>query len=370
MRVPFLDLGRVHAPMRDELTDVWWTVLRQSAFIAGTFTERFEEQFATYCERRHCVGVANGTDAIELILAGLGIGPGDEVIVPANTFIATAEAVVNVGAVPVFADVDASRLLIDSEHVSQLITGRTAAVMAVHLYGQPVDMSQLTAVAERAGIVVIEDAAQAHGARWRGGRVGSFGAAAAFSFYPGKNLGALGDGGAVVTDDAELARRVRSLANHGRSQDRHHEHLVVGRNSRLDGLQAGFLSVKLRGLDAGNALRRAVHSSYELELGQREDVVMLGKHEAAEPVHHLEVIRTSRRDQVRAELAAAGIATGVHYPIPCHRQPAFRSHAQVQLPVAERAAREVLSLPMFPSLTPSDIAAVCSEVIAALEVQA
>ncbi|GDY32039.1 DegT/DnrJ/EryC1/StrS family aminotransferase [Gandjariella thermophila] len=354
--IPFLDLAGAHAQVREELDLAWKTVLEHGRFVGGPELERFEEQFAHYCGATACVGVANGTDALELILAALGIGHGDEVIVPGNTFVATAEAVCAVGARPRFVDVCPDTLLIDPAAVDAAVTRNTAAIIAVHLYGQMVDVHCLTALARRHGLALVEDAAQAHGARWAGRRAGTAGVAAGFSFYPGKNLGALGDGGAVVTSDAELARRVRRLANHGRVDGDRYRHLDSGRNSRLDTLQAAVLSAKLHRLDADNARRRELMAHYRE--GLPPFCVPVAVHPAAEPVHHLAVVQVADRTKVSAALSAAGIGWGLHYPVPCHQQPAFAEFAE-PLPVVERAAGRVISLPMFPSLTTDDIARIC-----------
>jgi dTDP-4-amino-4,6-dideoxygalactose transaminase len=342
--------------MNDEvqpaLDDLWRDVVGNSSFVGGPHVDEFEEKWARYCETRHAIGVANGTDAIELTLTAMGIGPGDEVIVPANTFIATVSAVARAGATPVFVDVDPATLLMTASHVAAAITQRTAAVIPVHLYGQPADMGSIQTVARTAGIAVVEDAAQAHGARWEGARVGSFGTAACFSFYPGKNLGALGDAGAVVTDDANLAEKIRQLANHGRGPDRY-SHDVVGTNSRLDGLQAAFLSVKLDRLDAWNEARRVAAARYDELLAPL--VQLTDQRTEAESVYHLYVVRTPDRDSLQESLQAAGISSGLHYPIPCHLQPPFLDVERAPLTVAEDAARRQISLPMFPHITDAQI---------------
>jgi len=353
MRVPFADLSSIHREVESELGEVFEVVLKESSFIGGPHVEAFEAGWAAYCEIEHAVGVANGTDALRLTLEALGIGPGDEVIVPTNTFIATAAAVASVGATPVFVDVDPSTLLITPGHVEAAISDRTAAVIPVHLYGQPVDMPAIMEIAGKAGIAVVEDAAQAHGARWDGTRVGSFGDAACFSFYPGKNLGALGDGGAVVTRDASLADRIRQLSNHGRGADRYH-HDVVGSNSRLDGLQAAFLSVKLPHLDSGNAARRVAAARYT-QLLSSLPIQLTGQRPEAESVFHLFVVQTSDRDDLIQDLASEGIAAGLHYPVPCHLQPAFAHVSTPGLPVAEQAALRILSLPMFPHISEEQV---------------
>ena len=329
--VPFLDLGRLHTDLSEPLELAWKTVLGHGKFVGGPEVAAFEAAFAQYCDADHCIGVANGTDALELILTGLNIGPGDEVIVPTNTFVATAEAVVTVGATPRFVDVLPDTLLLDPAAVEAAVGPRTAAIMAVHLYGQMADMPALVAIAGKHGVALIEDAAQAHGARFAGKRAGSFGTAAAFSFYPGKNLGALGDGGAVVSDDPELVARIRQLADHGRSQVDRYAHAVSGRNSRLDTLQAAVLNVRPRS-------------------GRRGPV-----HPEAEAVHHLAVVQVPDRDVATRALDAAGIGWGIHYPVPCHRQPAFPDAVGESLPVAEAAAEHILSLPLSPTLTVEQI---------------
>ncbi|MGH3694095.1 MAG: DegT/DnrJ/EryC1/StrS family aminotransferase [Pseudonocardiaceae bacterium] len=361
-RVPFLDLQGVNNGLREEFDLAWKTVLDHGHFVGGPEVERFERELASYCGTKACIGVANGTDALELILRGLGIGAGDEVIVPTNTFIATAEAVCATGARPRFVDVCADTLLIDPAAVEAAIGSSTAAIIAVHLYGQMVDPEPLSAIAAAHGLALIEDAAQAHGARHRGAGAGSVGIAAGFSFYPGKNLGALGDGGAVVTSDLALAEAIRSMANHGRSATDRYLHDLPGRNSRLDTLQAALLSAKLPSLDAGNARRASAMAAYREMLPQGCTPVSVQP--GAEPVYHLAVIQVDDRRTVGAALTAAGIGWGVHYPVPCHQQPALAAlHAAVpdaqQLPVAEHAAGRILSLPMSPTLSVEQVAWVC-----------
>lgn len=360
MSIPFLDMRSMNEEVRDDLDRLWVEALEGSGFIGGRNVEEFEAAWATYCGTRHAVGVANGTDAIELTLTALGIGPGDEVIVPANTFVATVSAVARVGAQPVFVDVDPATLLMTGAAVQAAVTPRTAAVIPVHLYGQPVDMGSIRVVADRAALAVIEDAAQAHGARWDGITVGGLGDAACFSFYPGKNLGALGDGGAVVTDDSALADKVRQLANHGRGADRH-VHDVIGRNSRLDAMQAGFLHAKLSRLDAWNQARRIAASRYDELLAPH--VELTDQRHEADSVYHLYVIRTEGRDALQGALGARGIASGLHYPIPCHLLPPYLSPSRPVLPVAEDAARRILSLPMSPHITSTQIERVAEAVM-------
>jgi dTDP-4-amino-4,6-dideoxygalactose transaminase len=354
--VPFLDLASVNGALRHDYELAWKTVLHHGQFVGGPEVERFEASFAAYCETTACVGVANGTDALELILASLGIGPGDEVIVPTNTFVATAEAVCGVGARPRFVDVQPDTLLVDPDAVAAAAGPATAAIIPVHLFGQMADLDALFPVARRLGLAVIEDASQAHGARMRGRRAGSVGDAAAFSFYPGKNLGALGDGGAVVTRDTELAARIRRRANHGRAAADRRRHDQRGRNSRLDTLQAAMLSVKLADLDSANLARRRAMDRYRLQLPPLFRPVTTDS--SAESVYHLAVIRVEDRAAVTAALERHRIGWGVHYPIPCHRQPAYQEFAE-SLPVAEQAADQILSLPMSPTLTDVQVDRVC-----------
>ncbi|MEM7338507.1 MAG: DegT/DnrJ/EryC1/StrS family aminotransferase [Actinomycetota bacterium] len=357
--VPFLDLSATHIAMRPALDAAWTDTLATNGFVGGQAVDAFEAEFAAYTGAAHCVGVANGTDALELILAALGVGAGDEVIVPANTFIATAEAVVRVGATPVFTDVDPATALITGDAVRAALSPRTAAVMAVHLYGQPVDLDDVLAVTDAAGVPVIEDAAQAHGARWAGQPIGARGAAAGFSFYPGKNLGALGDGGAVTTNDADLAATVRTLSNHGRSSHSRYEHAMIGRNSRLDGLQARLLSVKLSHLDEHNEARRWAAGRYGEMLPA--SWVPIEVADRAVSVHHLYVVtcRGVDRSVTTDALTAAGVGWGLHYPVPCHRQPAFADTEQKSHPVTEDLAEVIVSLPMHPHLSDADIEQVC-----------
>jgi dTDP-4-amino-4,6-dideoxygalactose transaminase len=368
--VPFLDLARLHAELRAELDDAWHRAVDSSGFIGGAAVERFETDWAAYCGTRHCVGVSDGTAAIELALAALRIGVGDEVIVPANTFIATVEAVTKVGAVPVFVDVDPATLLLDPNAAAAAIGPRTRAIIAVHLYGQPCDMDVLQALADRHGLELIEDAAQAHGATWRGRRAGSLGRVGCFSFYPGKNLGAFGDAGAVTTDDPAIAQEIRSRANHGRPLGIAERCDVLDGNHRLDALQAAILAVKLRHLDRWNAARAAVMQRYVAELGPAALLFPTIRAEATSSCH-LAIALVPDRDEVRRRLAAAGIATGIHYAIPCHRQPACaelvaRARQAPQVPVVDATADRLLSLPLFPQLTSEEVQRVIDAVTAIL----
>ncbi|GAA0558281.1 DegT/DnrJ/EryC1/StrS family aminotransferase [Paractinoplanes ferrugineus] len=359
IEVPFTDLSAMTREVWPDIEHTFTEALLAARYVGGPAVAGFEENFARYCDTPHAVGVANGTDALQLTLQALGIGPGDEVVVPSNTFIATAAAVVRAGAIPAFVDVDPDTLLITPEILAAAITRRTSAVVVVHLYGNMPDMDGLVAVAERHGIALVEDAAQAHGAEWRDRRAGSFGAAGCFSFYPGKNLGAFGDAGAVVTSDAALAGRIRSLANHGRDGGaNHYEHTFVGTNSRLDALQAIALDAKLARNEAWTDARISFADRYRKELAgsniRLTEVDPLARH-----VYHLMVVRVADRARIQAELAKRGIQTGVHYPVPCHLQPPLRRYAGGPLPVCEQAAGEQLSLPLFPHMSRAQVDRVC-----------
>jgi dTDP-4-amino-4,6-dideoxygalactose transaminase len=363
--VPFMDLAAMTREVRGQVDQGWERLLEGSRFIGGPAVEEFEQAWAGYCGAAHAVGVGNGTDALQLTLMALGIGPDDEVVVPANTFVASAEAVVLAGATPRFADVSPRTLLLTPDDLEAAMTPRTRAVIVVHLYGQMPDMDALCRTAERAGVVIIEDAAQAHGATWRGRRAGSIGRAGCFSFYPGKNLGAFGDAGAVVTNDADLAKSIRILRDHGRTPGSHYRHELVGTNSRLDALQAVVLTAKLARLDDWNEARRSIAARYRAAFATGP-VRLVEDEPGARGVYHLAVARTPERARVQQQLAAMGIETGIHYPIPCHRQAAYLRFATGPLPVSEAAAAEVLSLPMFPHLRDEQVALVCDAVQEAL----
>jgi dTDP-4-amino-4,6-dideoxygalactose transaminase len=362
--LPLLKLDPADPELLEELLEVVARVASTGAFTMGTELEAFEEEFAAYCETDHAIGVSSGTEAIVLALRALGIGAGDEVIVPANSFIATAEAVSLAGATPRLVDVDPLTHLITPEAAQAAIGARTRCVIPVHLMGSTVDMTPLLDVARAAGLAVIEDCAQAHGATWDGHRAGSVGRAAAFSFYPTKNLGALGDGGAVVSDDAELVGRIRRLADHGRSSTDRYAHDVSGRNSRLDTLQAAALHVKLAVLDRANRSRSQLVERYRQGVPSWCDPVAVDP--AAEPVYHLAVVQVPDRATVTRALDAAGVGWGLHYPVPCHLQPAFASFADGPLPFAEAAADRILSLPLSPTMQPDQVDRVC-EVLANVE---
>ncbi len=347
-QVPFLDLQRIHREIRAPLEAAFHRVLDSGWFIMGPEVEAFEVEFAKYCGVKHCVGVGNGLDALHLLLRAYGIGRGDEVLVPSNTFIATWLAVSQCGATPVPVEPCAETHNIDPDALAAAITPRTRAIMPVHLYGQPADMDPINAFARRHGLIVIEDAAQAQGAEYKGRRAGSLGNAAATSFYPGKNLGALGDGGAVLTDDASIADKVRLLRNYGSRIK--YEHQDIGYNTRLDEMQAAFLRVKLALLDDWNARRRALAGTYTALL-QNTGLGLPWVPAWADPVWHLYVVRSSNRDALRAHLDRCGVSTVIHYPIPPHRQVCYAEYASHNLPIAETLANEVLSLPMSPFLT-------------------
>lgn len=351
MKTPFLDLQIAYLEMQEDLNSAVRRVMSSGWYILGPEVEAFENEFAAYCGVRHCIGVSNGLDALELILRGYGIGAGDEVIVPANTFIATWLAVSRTGALPVPVEPDEPTYTIPADEVEKAISPRTRAVMPVHLYGQPADMEPICEVARRHGLKIIEDAAQAHGAQYRGRRVGSLGDAAAFSFYPGKNLGALGDGGAVTTDDTALAQRLRRLRNYGSAVKYRHE--TMGFNARLDEVQAALLRVKLTRLDDWNQRRRGIAARYRKELPQSSLLVRPHVREDVEPVWHLFVIRHPRRDELQQHLARAGVETLIHYPIPPHRSGAYadRGFREGDFPITDQIAATVLSLPIGPHLT-------------------
>lgn len=356
--IGFLDLAPSTAQIRQEVEAGWSRLLDTDAWVGGEAVDEFEQAWARYCGTADAIGVGNGTDALHLILRALGIGHGDEVLVPANTFIATAEAVVLAGARPRFVDVDPVTLLVTPEAVADAITPSTAAVIAVHLYGHMTDTRALAEVCRRHGIALVEDAAQAHGARRDGVRAGSAGIAAGFSFYPGKTLGAFGDAGAVTTDDAELAARIRSLANHGRSAGDRYLHPAMGTNSRLDAVQAVVLLAKLRHLDAALAGRTRAAADYR-ELAAELPLRLVEPARGSDSAWHLFVALVADRDRVRADLADRNIATGVHYPVPCPEQPAFERYAHDRFPVASAAARQLVSLPMHPHVPRRDVETVC-----------
>jgi len=367
MTVPFVDLQAQYRSIKREVDEAIARVVESAAFILGREVEAFEAAFAEYLGAGFCVGVSSGTAAIQLAVTACGIGAGDEVIVPANTFFATAEAVSTAGATPVFVDADPISYTIDVNKIEAAITPRTRAIIPVHLYGQPADLDPIFEIAARhTNLSVIEDAAQAHGTLYKGRRVGALGRANCFSFYPGKNLGAYGEGGAVVTNDAEVARRVRLLREHGSEQKYRHE--IIGYNFRLEGIQGAVLNVKLKYLDGWNDLRRAHAARYHELLADANNggnsLRLPQELPYARHIYHLYVVQTEARDALQKHLNAADIQTGIHYPVPVHLQPAYSSlgHRQGDFPEAERQAARVLSLPMFPELTDEQIARVAEAI--------
>ncbi|TWI60643.1 dTDP-4-amino-4,6-dideoxygalactose transaminase [Pseudoduganella lurida] len=370
MNVPFLDLQAINASQGAELEAAFRRVLQSGWYVLGKEVEQFEQRFAAYCGSAQAIGVANGLDALMLVLRAWGMQPGDEVIVPSNTFIATWLAVSQCGATPVPVEPVEGTYNIDPARIEAAITPRTRAIVAVHLYGQPADMPAIVAIARRHKLKLLEDAAQAHGATCHGRRTGSLADAAAFSFYPGKNLGALGDGGAITTDDAALAQLLRTYRNYG-SQKKYHN-LVQGFNSRLDELQAALLNVKLDALDDGNAQRRAIAARYTERLAGTPGLTLPVVPAWTEPVWHLYVVRHAQRDTLAARLAERGIGTIVHYPIAPHLQEAYAAldYREGSLPVAEAIHREVLSLPIGPHMSiaqADEVAAAVRAIVAGLE---
>jgi dTDP-4-amino-4,6-dideoxygalactose transaminase len=380
MNVPFVDLHAQAREMHDEFAATFASVTGRAAYTMGPELKEFEAAFAAFCGVEHCVGVSSGTDAVKLALLAAGVGPGDEVAVPANTFIATAEAVSHIGAVPVFVDVDPETALLDPEALAEVCDereGMLSAVIPVHLYGQPCDMDAIQAIADENGLIVVEDACQAHGARYKGRPCGSMGVTAAFSFYPGQNLGALGDGGAVVANDEQIADHLRLLRNHGR-QDKY-THAVVGYCDRLHNLQAAFLAAKLKQLPSWNVQRRAAARIYDQGCLGIAGVTPITTREDVQHVYHLYVVRlpeveaadaldpirlddpqgqpisSELRDDIRDALSSAGVESGIHYPVPLHLQPAYAllGHTAGDFPVAESLAGRILSLPIFPGITPA-----------------
>lgn len=360
-RIPLVDLRGQYLQIQEEIRVAIQEVLDAAYYIQGPKVAAFEQEYARYCETAECVAVDSGTAALELVLRALGIKAGDEVIVPAHTFIATAAAVVLVGATPVFVDVDEKTFQMTAAGTAEKITPRTRAVLAVHLYGLPVDLADMGAVCAAKGVHLVEDAAQAQGARLAGRRIGSWGKAACFSFYPAKNLGAYGDAGGITTHDAKLAADLRRLRDHGRLNK--YEHSEVGYNYRMDAIQAAVLRVKLAYLDGWNASRREL-AAYYRKLLSGLPLVVPAVNEGAEPVYHLFTVLTSHRDALAAFLAERNIETGVHYPVPLHMQPAFQGlgYKMGDFPVAERIGRETLSLPIFPEMTRTQVEQVCEGV--------
>lgn len=361
MKVPFVDLQTQYTAIKNEIEQTIADVIAKAVFIGGAYVRQFEKDFADYCSARHCIGVGNGTDALYIALRALGVAQGDEVITVANSFIATSEAITMTGAKVVFADCDPETYNIDTEQVSRLLTSRTKAIVPVHLYGCPADMLSLNNLARKHGLFIVEDAAQAHGAEINGRRVGAIGHAGCFSFYPAKNLGAYGDGGAIITNDEALATKCRMIANHGRLTKYDHE--LEGINSRLDTLQAAILKAKLKHLETWTERRQAAADCYR-DLLKDSPVVMPTVPTGTRHVYHLFVVRVKGRESIMRELSNRGIETGIHYPIALPNLIAYRylGYRPEDFPIATAYSKEILSLPMFPEITKSQIQYVCNQV--------
>lgn len=349
--IPFVDLAAQYKTIQPQVDNAIARVVANTNFILGNEIDLLEQEFAAYCQARYAVGLDSGTSALELIMRAYGIGPGDEVITVANSFIVTAFAISYTGARPVLVDIDPQTYTIDVSKIEAVITPKTKAIIPVHLYGQPADMDPILDIARQHNLIVIEDACQAHGAKYKGKRVGSLGHAAAFSFYPAKNLGAFGDGGMVVTNHSEIAQAVRMLRNYGQSEKYHH--MLQGYNRRLDTLQAAVLRVKLEYLDSWNEARRQ-HARLYRQLLADSPLALPAEADYAEPVYHLYVVRAADRAGLMAQLQQQGISAGIHYPVPIHLQPAYQElgYQPGDFPVSESYAKEILSLPMYAELTP------------------
>jgi dTDP-4-amino-4,6-dideoxygalactose transaminase len=355
IRVPFLDLNAHHAAFRGEFDRAIAEVIDSAAFAGGPFVEKFEADFAAYNHSQHAVGLGSGTEALWLALLACGIGPGDEVITVPSTFMATAEAITYCSARPVFVDVDQTTYTMDPVELEKAVTAKTKAVIPVHLFGQAADMDPILEFAREHDLFVIEDAAQAHGAEYKGRKVGALGDVGCFSFYPGKNLGAFGEAGAIVTDNVELQEKIRILRDHG--QVRKYRHTMIGWNCRMDGIQGAVLSVKLQYLERGNLLRRVHALQYSRAFQGVEEVVTPFEAAYGRHVYHIYAIRVQERDQVMWLLKEKGIQCGVHYPVPIHLQKAYQSlgYKNGAFPIAEQIAKEFISLPMFPELTKAQV---------------
>lgn len=362
MNVPFVSLRPMHDELRDKLDAAYNLVLDRSIYIQGKECELFEKEFASYCGAKHCIGVATGLDAIYLILKAMGIGQGDEVIVPSNTFIATALAVSYCGATPVFVEPVIENFNIDVTKIEKAITDKTKAVIAVHLQGRPADMDSINAIAKMHNLKVIEDAAQAHGAKYKGKTVGTLSDAAAFSFYPGKNLGALGDAGCVVTNNDEIASKVRALGNYG--SDYKYHHIYKGTNSRLDEIQAAFLRVKLPELDKWNIARRKIAARYINEITNSLIKLPVASDDTFEHIYHVFAVRCDKRDELEEYLKNNGIGTVKHYPVPMHLQGAYAdlNIKEGELPIAEEISKTILSIPMYYGMSDEEISYVISTI--------
>lgn len=344
INIPFARFDELHSKMKEQLLNEFEEVLNNGWFINGKKVEQFEKNYAVYCNQKYCISCGNGLEAIELILRGYEIGQGDEVIVCSHTFIASALAISKAGATPIFVEPNPKSYVLDANKVEEVITDKTKAIITVQLYGQSCDMDKINRIAKKHNLKVIEDAAQAHGALYKGQKVGSLGDAAAFSFYPGKNLGALGDAGGIVTNDEQLARKVREIANYGSIEKYHHN--VKGTNSRLDELQAAFLDVKLKYLDETNEYRKQIATKY-LDGIKNQEIILPFVADDNEHVWHLFVIRTENRDELQQYLLDNGVHTVIHYPIPIHKQQAYSEYNDMSFPIAEKIASTCLSLPLY-----------------------
>jgi dTDP-4-amino-4,6-dideoxygalactose transaminase len=366
MQVPFLNLRAPHDLLRAEINAAIQEVIDSNAFAGGPFVAKFEEDFAKFCDTKYSIGVGNGTDALWFILLALGIGPGDEVITTPSTFMATAEAISYCGAKPVFVDIEEATYNLDPALVEKAITKKTKAIMPVHLFGQCADMDPILEIGRKHGLPVVEDACQAHGAEYKGRKAGSLGVAAAFSFYPGKNLGALGEAGGITTNDAKLREMMMTLRDHGQAKKYHHS--MIGWNGRMDGIQGAALRIKLRHLAQWNESRRKHAERYHELLGHTPGLVLPKAAKDRKHVYHVYAVRVKDRDTKLKRLGERGINCGIHYPIPVHLQEAYKflGHQRGAFPLAERCADEFLSLPMFPELTEEQIQAVTTEVRACL----
>ncbi len=355
MRVPFVSFEPMHNEIRGQLDEVYKKVMDANVFIQGEECEAFEKEFADYCNAKHCVGVATGLDALYLILKAMNIKTGDEVIVPSNTFIATALAVSYTGATPIFVEPVIENYNIDVTRIEEKITAKTKAVIAVHLQGRPADMDVINEIAKKHNLYVVEDAAQAHGTLYKGKKVGTLSDAAGFSFYPGKNLGALGDGGCVVTNNDKLAAKIKALGNYG--SDYKYHHIYLGTNSRLDELQAAFLRVKLPMLDKWNESRKAIADRYLNEINNNNIKLPLAPNDEFDHIYHVFAVRCDRRDELEAYLADSGIGTVKHYPVPMHMQKAYEplNIPEGALPVAEEISKTILSIPMYYGMTKQEV---------------
>jgi dTDP-4-amino-4,6-dideoxygalactose transaminase len=362
MKVPFLDLKAQYTSIQDEIAVALQQVLDSAAFAGGPFVENFEMDFASFCKCEFAIGVGSGTAALWMALSGLGIGQGDEVITSPNTFIATAEAISFSGAEPVFVDIDEQTYTINPEQLENAITPRTKAIVPVHIYGQMADMNRILHIAKAHSLFVVEDACQAHGAEYKGWRAGSMGDAGCFSFYPGKNLGAYGEAGAIVTNNAELAEKMRMLRDHGQARKYHHS--AIGWNARMDGFQGAVLKVKLKYLPAWNEARRRHAQLYDKLLSDVDNVIAPVEADYAKHIYHIYAIRTQNRDAFISSLAEKDIYCGIHYPIPIHLQQAYKflGNGTGSFSVAEKCAEELVSLPMFPELSKEQIQCVVHEI--------